>query len=299
MNSSPTPQELTIPLRHLTLAAQAWGDPSLPPLLAIHGWLDNAASFSALAPLLEDRYVVAIDLPGHGRSAWRADGNWDHWVDYLGDLDQVIAHFGWDRIDLLGHSLGGTLASTYAAVFPERVQRLLLIEALGPLPGAVASTLSQLRRGLAGRRRQGDRGMRVFASVQEAAEARMQANGLSEAAALALVRRGLVEVGSSDEARGYSWSSDPRLALPSLQRFSEEQVSVILAGIQAPTLLIVADPPHAYVPEATMQSRIAQLARIEVLQQTGNHHLHLENPQPIAAAINDFLQRHQPAPAAI
>ena len=53
----------------LKLAGLSWGDPSGRPLLALHGWLDNAASFSQLAPLLTDFYVVAVDLTGHGQSA--------------------------------------------------------------------------------------------------------------------------------------------------------------------------------------------------------------------------------------
>ena len=56
----------------LKLAGLSWGDPSNRPLLALHGWLDNAASFSQLAPLLTDFYVVAVDLTGHGQSACRS-----------------------------------------------------------------------------------------------------------------------------------------------------------------------------------------------------------------------------------
>ncbi len=70
-------RELSLELPHLRLAAQAWGDPQLPRLLALHGWLDNAASFDRLAPLLCGHFhIVAIDLPGHGRSGHRPPGTW-------------------------------------------------------------------------------------------------------------------------------------------------------------------------------------------------------------------------------
>ena len=58
----PDAVEIELPLRHVRLAAKAWGDPSDPPLLALHGWLDNAGSFDALAPLLTGRHVVALAL---------------------------------------------------------------------------------------------------------------------------------------------------------------------------------------------------------------------------------------------
>lgn len=284
--------DVRIPLRNGTLAAKIWGDPALPPMLALHGWLDNAASFDALAPLLVDHHIVAIDLAGHGRSDWRPAGVWDHWVDHLGDVDQVIAHYGWQRVDLLGHSLGGTLASTYAALFPERIGRLLLIEALGPLSGAVENTRVQLRKGLVGRTTVGGRGLRLFASIDEAAQARVKANGLSVAAASTLVERGLQTVTNDDGATAYRWSSDKRLALPSLQRFSEAQVADILAGLVAPTLLILADPPQAYVTPEALQRRIEAVVSLECLRLPGNHHLHLEDPLPVADAINAFLHRH-------
>ena len=63
------PRERRIALPYLTLAALEWGDPAAPPLVALHGWLDNAASFAALAPLLAPRHrTIALELPGHGHS---------------------------------------------------------------------------------------------------------------------------------------------------------------------------------------------------------------------------------------
>ena len=284
--------ELALPLRHITLAAKAWGDPTLPPVLALHGWLDNAASFDGIAPLLESHYVVAVDLAGHGRSGWRDAAAWDYWLDNLDDINQLFQHFGWESADLLGHSLGGTLASTYAAAFPERVQHLILIEALGPLSLSIDQTVPQLRKGLAERASLGTSVLRVFPDVEHATRARMLANGLSHAAAMTLVERGLVEV-DDEFSRGYRWSSDPRLLLPSLQRYSEEQAVAILDEINAPTLLIVADPAHPYARGSAMQTRIDHVANLRIQRLPGNHHLHLESPQPVATAINEFLGRSE------
>src|SRR5688500_18494360 len=73
----PAAEELVIALPHATLAARRWGDASSPPLLALHGWLDNAGSFDALAPLLAARWqVIALDFAGHGRSSHLAAGSW-------------------------------------------------------------------------------------------------------------------------------------------------------------------------------------------------------------------------------
>ncbi|HEY6941275.1 alpha/beta hydrolase [Dokdonella sp.] len=275
-------EELRIELSSATLAAKRWGDPDAPPLLALHGWLDNAGSFDELAPLLAARsQVIALDLRGHGRSSHIAAGAWYHYVDYFDDIGAVFRHFGWPRVDLLGHSLGGTLASLFAAAYPERVGELLLIEALGPLTTTLEDALPQLRRALdqhaafAARRP-----LRVFATLDEAVAARMMANDLSDAAARAIVERGVQAVDG-----GYVWSSDPRLTLASPQRYGEEQVRTMLAGIRARTRLVLADPPTSYLPSAMMDARAACVADIRVTRIAGHHHLHLED----AAAVADAL----------
>jgi pimeloyl-ACP methyl ester carboxylesterase len=254
-------------------------------LLAVHGWLDNAASFDRLAPLLcQHFHIVAIDLPGHGRSGWRAPGAWYHFVDSPGDLLAVADALGWERFSLLGHSLGGAIASVFAAACPQRVEHLLLIEALGPLAAETGQSLVQLQRALAERRDVVAKALRVFADENEAIAARMKANGLSRDAATALVARGLKPVPG-----GFNWSSDPRLTLASPQRYTEDQILAILCGIHVPALLILAQPEAPYLRREMIERRIAQVADIHVVRLHGSHHLHLEDPQPVADAILDFV----------
>lgn len=280
-------RELTLRLPHLELAALAWGDASLPPLLAVHGWLDNAASFSALAPLLADRFhVVALDWPGHGRSQHRPPGSWYHYVDYADELAGAMRVLGWERCSLLGHSLGGAVASIYAAVFPQRVQQLLLIEALGPLASQPEKALDNLRSAYTQREGFHEKALRVFASLEDAVAARAAAGAMTPDAARVLVERGTNRVDG-----GWSWSSDPRLTLASPLRFSETQIMAALRGIAAPTLLVLAEPAQNYLDPALMDTRAACVDDIQVHRLPGHHHLHLEDPAPVAQLIGNFIQR--------
>ena len=277
-------REIDIALPHLRLAAKTWGDPSLPPLLALHGWLDNAASFDRLAPLLcKYFHIVALDLPGHGRSGHRPPGAWYHYVDYPGEVLAAADQLGWRQFGLLGHSLGGTLAAVLAAACPERVGQLLLIEALGPLAGEAGQALTQLQRALGQRAALQAKALRIFPSEADAVQARVQANGLSPEAARILVSRGIRAV-----AGGCVWASDARLTLASPQRYVEAQVLALLEGIGAPTQVILAQPAPAFLDEAMVDARIARVSGIQVVRLPGHHHLHLEDPQPVAAAMLAF-----------
>lgn len=277
--------ERRIVLRHLELAAKCWGDPALPPLLALHGWLDNAASFDLVAPLLATRrHVVAVDLAGHGRSDHRAPGHWYAYVDYLDEIGDLVAQLG-GRVDLLGHSLGATLASVYASLAPACVGRLALVEGLGPLTLEPAEAHAQLRRAFEARAAFEGR-LRVFADLEAAVAARVRAGGLTTEAARLLVTRGTRPVDG-----GFIWSSDPRLTLPGAQRYSEEQLAPMLAAIEAPTLLVLAEPEAPYLPREQIERRIAQVRDIEVVRMAGSHHLHMDHPADIAARVAVFLDR--------
>lgn len=273
--------EQRIALPHLALHAQVWGDATLPPLVALHGWLDNAGSFARLAPLLAARYrVIALDLPGHGHSGHLAAGASYHYVDYVQAVLAAADALQLDRYSLLGHSLGAGIAALVAAASPERIERLLLIEGLGPLGDDGAHTLQRFRDALA-RRGANRKPLRVFRDVTQAVAARSMASGLPAELARPIVERGLAETDG-----GWRWRSDPRLTRPSAVRLAETQVHALLRGIGAPTALLLAQPATSYLPGALMQARAACVANITVSHLDGGHHLQLEHPADVAAWID-------------
>ena len=275
------PSECRIALPHLSLSAQVWGDEALPPLLALHGWLDNAGSFALLAPLLAARFrVIALELPGHGHSDHLAAGASYRYLDYVQAVLAVADALGLERYTLLGHSLGAGIAALVAATSPQRIECLWLIEGLGPLGDDGSHTLQRFRDAFAPR---GDNAkpLRVFHSIAQAVSARSMVSGLPAELAQPIVERGLIEADG-----GWRWRSDPRLTRPSPVRLAESQIHDLLCGIEAPTALLLAQPATSYLPGAPMQARADCVPNITVSHMDGGHHLHLEHPAAVAAWID-------------
>lgn len=272
------PREQRIVLPHLALSAQVWGDDALSPLLALHGWLDNAGSFALLAPLLARRFrVIALDLPGHGHADHLAPGASYHYLDYVGVVLAAADALQLDRYTLLGHSLGAGIAALAAAAMPERIERLLLIEGLGPLGDDGSHTLQRFRDSLTPRDDK-RKPLRVFRDIEQAVDARSMVSGLPAELARPIVERGLIETEG-----GWRWRSDPQLTRPSAVRLAEPQIHALLRGIEAPTALLLAQPATSYLPSALMQARAACVADIVTTSMAGGHHLQLEHPQAVAA----------------
>ncbi len=258
-----------------------------PRVLALHGWLDNAASFVPLAAHLGGLDLVAPDLPGHGASAHLPRGADYSFAAAVQAVLDIADALGWERFALLGHSMGAGIGSLVAAACPQRIEGLLAIEALGALAEVPERTVPRLREAVAATRALAGKRLRVFPDIDSAVQARMRANGLSEPVARLLVERGVVAVDG-----GYAWSSDPRLTLPTMLRLTEAQVEALVRGIECPTRVIYADPAQPYLPEALRTARVQLLPRGECRVIAGSHHLHMEAPQVVAAAIGDFF--HHP-----
>ena len=111
-----------------------WGNEDAPPLLLIHGNKDHARSWDWVARELRDEYhVIAPDLRGHGDSAWAIGG---HYMinEFVLDIAQLVETLGLHPLTVVAHSLGGAVALQYAAIYPERVSKLVAVEGLGPPP---------------------------------------------------------------------------------------------------------------------------------------------------------------------
>jgi pimeloyl-ACP methyl ester carboxylesterase len=267
----------------LTLAASEWGESGGVPLLALHGWLDNAASFDLLAPLLAGTHFVALDLAGHGQSGFRSpDSSYNLWQD-VGELLDVADALGWQKLNLLGHSRGGAIAMLFAATFPERVAKLVLVDGGLPLPGEAEDAPAELAKALTERR--SVRPGRVFADRATAVAERARGfSKISVAAAEVLARRGLAAVDG-----GFQWRADPRLKATSELKLTPAHARAFVRRVAAPALLFMPDEsPFKNMP--LYRETLPAFANLEIVHLAGSHHLHLEGAaERIAADMRRFL----------
>lgn len=284
-------QEFVVDTDFGRLAGLRNGRTQAPKLLALHGWLDNAASYVPLAPWFDGFDLVAPDLPGHGASAHLPVAAEYSLIVAARAALAVADALGWERFHLLGHSLGGATASFVAAAVPQRVDRLLLVEALGSLSEPEERVGARLREAFAGMAAIGGKQLRVFSDIATAVKARMIANNLSEPPARLLVERGVAPVRSDAGAAGFVWRSDPRLTLTSALRMSEEQMRALIRAIDSPTCMVWADPAQSYMPDAVRRERATLLREGELHVRPGTHHLHMEQPEMVGELFREFLSR--------
>lgn len=267
------------------IAARCWHDESLPPLLALHGWQDNAATFDRIAPLLSQFHIVAMDSAGHGFSDWRAEGMRYHTLDHVDDVLAVVEQLGWQKFSLMGHSMGAGIGILFAAAMPERISRLVLIDGLGPWGSSADEAPQILHDALLEWRDYTPRAERVFENREVAVIARRRGfTPLSEQAARILCTRSLKEVEG-----GFSWTTDRRVKHHSSSRLTEEQISAFLMKVNCPVLLIRATEGFSAAADI-FAHRWEKIRYGRKIGLPGGHHLHLdESPDQVAEEIGKFL----------
>ncbi len=269
-------EELSFAINGRHMAALALGDPAGRPLLALHGWLDNAESFVPLAQSLPGFRVLALDLAGHGRSDHRsADREYGIWND-LPDILAVADQLGWKQFVLLGHSRGAIVSSLLAAAMPERVSHLLLLDALTTASAPAEDCAKQLGQFLLDRQRLLERTPRVFETVEEAVALRARGE-IGPAAAEAIARRNLRANGD-----GWSWTTDQRLLGASAFKLTDAHNAAIMSALNMPTLVLLAE--QGLMAQHGMETGLPQ----EILP--GGHHFHMEESVfAIAQRIVEFV----------
>lgn len=116
------------------ISGKWWGTQDVQPILALHGWQDNAGSFDRLIPLLPSHTgVLAIDFPGHGLSSRFPDGVSYKDIDFVPVLLYIMKEYNWDKISILSHSMGGVIALLLASIFPEKIEYIIALDALLPI----------------------------------------------------------------------------------------------------------------------------------------------------------------------
>ncbi|MEO9525202.1 MULTISPECIES: alpha/beta fold hydrolase [Marinobacter] len=259
------------------------------PVLMLHGWLDNSLTFIKLAPALAAlAEVYAIDMAGHGKSGHRPVGQSYLLMDYVADVAELVENHllasGKERVDLVGHSLGGIVCALYAAAFPERVRKLVMIDSLGAISRPVDQTIPQLRRAIQ-KRLAGSGRQTIYPDIETAAKAREGGlSPLSPEAALTLTPRNMRQ-----EQGGYVWRTDSRLRHPTPLMMSEDQVMASLRAITTPTLFVRADS-GLLANHGGLDERGQAIANLKIAHVPGGHHCHLDgDTRPVSEAIKHFL----------
>eukprot|EP00283_Hemiselmis_rufescens_P005336 CAMPEP_0173425492 /NCGR_PEP_ID=MMETSP1357-20121228/5194_1 /TAXON_ID=77926 /ORGANISM="Hemiselmis rufescens, Strain PCC563" /LENGTH=351 /DNA_ID=CAMNT_0014388947 /DNA_START=122 /DNA_END=1177 /DNA_ORIENTATION=- len=231
------------------VSAKVWGTLEGSPdcgmrWIAVHGYLDNASSYDRLAPLMIERglasAVLCLDLAGHGLSDFKETY---HAIDYVPDVFFAADSVNWDTFSLLSHSLGGGVAQCAAACMPNRIARLVVIEALGwwsQEASAFPHTLATSLKASEARHRPNRPKSAPYSSLEECAQRRATMNlvgALPIDAARILVSRGAKE----DPRGGFTWASDPELLIPSRFRLDEGSVQAYVSAIRSPMLLVFAN----------------------------------------------------------
>jgi len=269
-----------------TLRGVRWGNGGGTPVIALHGWLDNCASFEFLAPKLERFDIVALDLPGHGRSYHREHvGAYNIWQD-IADILLVAEQLNWPVFSLLAHSRGAMIASILAASFPEKIDIVILIESLVPEPSSAHDAPAQLSSSVRNLMASLNRERRYYPSFEKAVAARV--NGiipLGYADARALARRGVMLSG-----QGYYWANDSKAMAPSEVKFTAEQVRAFLGCLAAPVLVIVGN--EGLIKNfAGFAEYVSLVSDIKVVELEGDHFLHMSlQATEIAQYVNSFYR---------
>ena len=279
-----TSHEVRFSLPHIEVAGKAWGEPGGLPVIALHGWLDNAATFDRVAPALEGVHLVALDLPGHGLSGHMPATGYSLWQQAASVL-QVAEDLGWERFALLGHSMGAIISGILAGSLPERIIGAAMIDGLMPFTSEADDAPRQMARFFKSSLQLGSKRKPIYDSTDKAISARVLGGTtpISREAAGCLVERGLMP-----HDGGWTWRTDPQLMLPSPLRLTQRHAVSFIENISAPACLVLANQGVMHKHPEVLE-RINAFEHLQIHRIDGGHHLHLEAQAPeVAAILKDF-----------
>lgn len=303
MSDNPTyqprraPHSRFVPVRGLNYHVNQWGDAAgvtaeQPLLVLMHGWMDVGASFQFVVDALAgERTVAAADWRGFGRTAMPpVDCYWFH--DYLGDLDALLDALSPDApVDLAGHSMGGNVVMSYAAVRPERVRRLINLEGFGlpetvprQAPKRLKQWLDELKT---------PQQLRSYASLADVA-ARLIKNNPR----LSAERAAWLAAHWAEQRSDGLWHilGDPAHKRVNPILYRKEEILEGWKQIAAPVLWVEGDETDldrwwgTRYPRSEFDARIAVVPKLERTRLTQcGHMLHFDQAEALAARLEQFL----------
>ncbi|MET0533194.1 MAG: alpha/beta hydrolase [Steroidobacter sp.] len=294
--TNPMPYSALRPLQHDSLVARdlkfhlyRWPGQDPEPLVLLHGWGDSGETFQFLVDgFSAGRTCIAIDMRGFGRTQRPDDGYW--FPDYLADVDALLDQLAPDApVDLIGHSMGGNIAMLYAGARPKRVRRLVSLEGFGMMrttpdqaPARYAQWLDEVKHGSE---------FSVYESLDQLVRVLERRNPRTPKDRLEFIARSW----SQQRADGkFELRADPKHKRVNPVLYQRDQAEACWRAIEAPLLFVLGEQSELArrMGDVMDEARLRQLFRqgtIATVKDAG-HMLHHEQPERVAALIEEFLE---------
>lgn len=274
--------------QRLNLHYVDWGNRDAPPLILQHGGRDHCRSWDWVAEeLRQDWHVIAPDLRGHGDSQWSPEGNYG--MDaFVYDFAQLVQTLGYEKVTIVAHSLGGNIATRFTGLYPEKVEKLLNIEGLGPPPDHTSHTVStaeRMRTWIADKRAASARVPRRYESLRAAYQRMTSENAfLTEEQARHLTIHGA----SRNEDGTWSWKFDNYLNVWNATDIPYADKAELWRAITCPVLLLWGKNSFAVSPAD--DGRLDNFAKARLIEyDDAGHWLHHDQFDRFMADAKDFL----------
>ena len=281
-------------LRGLRHHVRTWDpDPGQAPagtLVMLHGWMDVSASFQFVVDALRRNWqVLAPDWRGYGLTD-RAQADCYWFPDYLADLDQLLdALLPDEPVALVGHSMGGNVATLYAGIRPQRVSRLVNLEGMGLAPTRPEEAPERYARWF-DELREGAR-VRDYASREEVAQRLMHNDSRLSPAFAAYLAQHWARPAASGR---FELAGDPahRIVNPVLYRV--EEALACWRAVSADVLLVLSegfDRRHAFVDTPEYRERLSAFRSLRTVRVAdAGHMIHHDQPAEVARLIEEFVR---------
>jgi pimeloyl-ACP methyl ester carboxylesterase len=281
----------TLTIRGLRYNVRHWGERDAPRLFLLHGWMDTSSTFQFVVDALRSAWhVIAPDWRGYGASQWLSHPYW--FPDYYADLDALLDVYSPDApARLVGHSMGANIASIYAAVRPQRVSQLVMLDFLGLKPAHNIDAADQLGKWLDAIAETPK--LSAYADCAALARRLRQANPrLTEPRAEFLARH----VSRTRSDGQVEMACDPWHKIPSPTVYPVEDTLASWRKISAPVLMVIAD--HGFVTHRfgndpnEYRRRLAAFNDAQVITiADAGHNVQHDQPDEVARVLEGFLGR--------
>lgn len=260
--------------------------PSGLTVLMLHGFLDSGATWDLVAePLARAGHDVFVpDLRGYGDSGHVGSGGYYHFPDYVGDVAALVDQINAPRLALVGHSMGGTIATLYAGTMPDRLEKLALLEGLGAPDAGPGAALTRMRAWL-GDMRKLETWQQPLSSFEEAVERLARMHSSIPRENIEKRARQLLRTNAAGELR---WAYDPMHRTTSPTPFSLESFKGFLRSITVPTLFVSGGSIGWRLPDE--KERLACIKNVRHIDlEDAGHMMHWKVPEAVADCLLGFL----------